>query len=133
MDLQARLVQGPQAEVPTDHYFSGGMYCRRMRVARGTVIVGQVHKADHFFLCAGGEFAVWDENGMRVLQPGDVICSKAGTKRVLLALVDAVGINLHKTDKTDLDELEDELVERDPASRYDSGNQVLLVIEGECA
>jgi hypothetical protein len=38
----------------------------------------------------------------------------AGTKRVTLAVTDAVGITVHQTEKTDLDDIESELIEPDP-------------------
>jgi len=41
-----------------------------------------------------------------------------------LALSDAIGITIHKTDKTDLDEIEAELIEPDETALFDSGNNV---------
>jgi len=53
--LQAEMVKMPQATLVTDHFFSPGMYCRRVFRPAGTLIVGKVHKQPHFFLCAKGE------------------------------------------------------------------------------
>ena len=122
--LQDLMVTMPQVELETEHYFSEGMYCRKVFRKAGTVIVGKVHKKDHFFMCAMGEIVAWTENGMKTLKPGDIIESKPGTKRVTLAMVDSIGITVHKTDKTDLDEIEAELVEYDEASMFDSGNKL---------
>ena len=47
--LQVEMVKMPQAELKTDHFFSPGMYCRRVFRPAGTLIVGKVHKAPHFF------------------------------------------------------------------------------------
>ena len=117
----------PQAEnMRTDHYFSGGMYCRRLWRQAGTVIVGKAHKEPHFFLCAAGEIIAWSETGMRHLRPGDVIESQPGTKRATLALTDAIGITIHKTDKTDLDEIEAELIEPDIAALFDANNDLIV-------
>ena len=124
--------QMPQADnMRTDHYFSGGMYCRRLWRQAGTVIVGKVHKEPHFFLCAAGEIIAWSENGMRHLKPGDVIESKPGTKRATLALTDAIGITIHKTDKTDLNEIEAELIEPDIAALFDANNDLIVDAIGE--
>jgi hypothetical protein len=122
--LQAAALKMPQAELTTEHYFSGGMYCRKVFRPAGTMIVGKVHLKDHLFLCAAGEIIAWTETGMRVLGPGDVIESKPGTKRVTLALTDAIGITVHKTDKTALDEIEVELIEPDETARFDSHNKL---------
>jgi len=128
--LQAEMVKMPQAELKTEHYFSeSGMYCRKVFRPAGTLIVGKVHKHHHLFLCAMGEIIAWTENGMKRLQAGDVIESKPGTKRVTLAVTDAIGVTVHRTDKTDLDEIEAELVEPDNTALFDSRN--LLKIAGE--
>jgi quercetin dioxygenase-like cupin family protein len=122
--LQAEMVKLPQDEVVTEHYFSEGMYCRKVFRKAGTLIVGKVHKKPHFFLCAKGEIIAWSEKGMRNLKAGDVIESLPGTKRVTLAVEDSIGITFHKTDKTDLDEIEQELVEYDETALFDSDNKL---------
>ena len=128
--LQAEMVKMPQADLQTEHYFSeSGMYCRKVFRLAGTLIVGKVHKHHHLFLCAMGEIIAWTENGMKRLQAGDVVESKPGTKRVTLAVTDAIGVTVHRTDKTDLDEIEAELVEPDNTALFDSSN--LLKIAGE--
>jgi quercetin dioxygenase-like cupin family protein len=104
------------------------MYCRRVYRSAGTLIVGKVHKEPHFFLCAKGEIIAWTENGMKKLQAGDLIESKAGTKRVTLAVTDAIGITIHRTDKTDLDEIEAELIEPDTLALFDSSNQIKKIV-----
>jgi len=128
--LQAEMVKMPQADLQTEHYFSeSGMYCRKVFRPAGTLIVGKVHKHHHLFLCAMGEIIAWTENGMKRLQAGDVVESKPGTKRVTLAVSDAIGITIHRTEKTDFDEIEAELVEPDNTALFDSSN--LLKIAGE--
>lgn len=65
--------------------------------------------------------------------PGDVIESQPGTKRVTLALTDAIGITIHKTDKTDLDEIEADLIEPEPAALFDSRNNLKFPVLEESA
>jgi quercetin dioxygenase-like cupin family protein len=122
--LQATMVGMPQAKLTTEHYFSGGMYCRKVFRPAGTLIVGKVHLKDHFFLCAAGEIIAWTETGMRRLGPGDIVESKPGTKRVTLALTDAIGITVHKTDHTDLAQIETELIEPDDTALFDAHNNL---------
>ena len=120
--LQEEISKLPQAELKTEHFFVPGMYLRKL--SRPAVIVGKVHKHPHFFLCAAGEILAWSEKGMVALRPGDVIESKPGTKRATFALVDSIGITIHKTDKTDLDEIEHELIEPDEKALFDSRNEL---------
>ena len=126
--LQAEMATMPQAELQTEHFFSPGMYCRRVFRPAGTLIVGKVHKEPHFFLCAMGEIIAWTETGMRKLQAGDVVECKPGTKRVTLAVTDAIGMTIHKTDKTDLDEIETELIEPDDSALFDSTNKLKQIV-----
>jgi len=122
--LQSEMAKMPQAELETEHYFSDGMYCRKVFRPAGTVIVGKVHKKDHFFMCVSGEIIAWTENGMKTLKAGDIIASKSGTKRVTLAVKDSIGVTVHATDKTDLDEIEAELIEPDELALFDSSNNL---------
>jgi hypothetical protein len=127
--LQAEMVKMPQVELQTEHYFVPGMYCRRVYRSAGTLIVGKVHKHPHFFLCAKGEIIAWTEKGMKKLQAGDVVECKPGTKRVTLATQDSIGITIHKTEETELDKIELELVEPDETSMFDSGNKLKYIID----
>jgi quercetin dioxygenase-like cupin family protein len=130
--LQDEMAKMPQAELQTEHYFSQGMYCRKVFRKAGTIIVGKVHKKDHFFMCAQGQIIAWSEKGMVTLSAGDVLCSKAGTKRVTMAVTDAIGITVHKTNKTDLDKIEKELIEPDELALYDSSNNIKVkALEGK--
>ena len=130
--LQSEMAKMPQQELKTEHYFSDGMYCRKVFRPAGTLIVGKVHKKDHLFMCASGEIIAWTENGMKKLFAGDIIESKSGTKRVTLAVTDAVGITVHKTENTDLDDIEAELIEPDDLALFDSSNNIkkLVAFEG---
>jgi len=132
--LQSEMAKMPQVELETEHYFSGGMYCRKLIRPAGTLIVGKVHLKDHFFMCAKGEIIAWSEKGMKTLKAGDIIESKQGTKRVTYAVTDAIGITFHKTDKTDLDDIEAELIEPDATALFDSSNKLIekpiMVLEG---
>jgi quercetin dioxygenase-like cupin family protein len=123
------MVTMPQKELVTEHQFSPGMYMRKLFRPAGTLIVGKVHKEPHFFLCAKGEIIAWTESGMKRLQAGDVIESKPGTKRVTLAVTDAIGITIHRTDKTDLDEIEAELIEPDPSALFDARNKLKITVD----
>lgn len=59
---------------------------------------------------------------VRVLEAGSIVVSGPGVKRAGHALEDCLCINVHRTDKTDLDEIEEELVEPDPHALFDARN-----------
>jgi mannose-6-phosphate isomerase-like protein (cupin superfamily) len=124
--LQAECAKLPQLELQTDHFFADGMYCRRVTRAAGVLIVGKVHKREHFYVCASGAVEVRSEHGIRTLRAGDVIVSTPGTKRAVLALEDSVCMTVHRTEKTDLAEIEAELIEPDESALFGPDNRLLL-------
>ena len=127
--LQEEISKLPQVEdMVTDHFFADGMYSRRVFRKAGTLIIGKVHKKDHFFICTKGEIIAWTEKGMKKLSAGDIIECKQGTKRVTLATMDSIGTTVHKTDKTDLDEIEAELIEPDETALFDSSNKLKSIV-----
>ena len=125
-ELQAVMSAMPQADgLITTHHFSPGMYLRKLWRPAGTVIVGKVHKAPHFFMCMLGEIAVSSGDGnWKTLKAGDVIESQPGTKRMTVALTDAIGATVHQTSLTDLDEIEAALIEPDELALYDARNEL---------
>jgi quercetin dioxygenase-like cupin family protein len=122
--LEEALRALPQVELETKHYFAQGMYCRAMELKAGTSIVGKVHKSEHFFILARGRLAVTVDEKVTVLEAGAIVVSGPGVKRAGHALEDCLCINVHRTDKVDLDEIEEELIEPDPLALFDARNQL---------
>lgn len=122
--LQKAMSELPQADLPTEHYFADGMYCRFLFRPAGTLIVGKVHKKEHFYMVMCGTIKVTTDHGVEEITGPKVIVSKPGTKRAVLALTDATCITVHRTDKTDLDEIEKELIEEDQTALFDSSNRL---------
>ncbi len=121
--MQTVMSKMPQAPgMDTTHFFAGGMYCRRIAIPAGNVIVSKTHKTEHLFIGCVGELAVAGQGENYILRPGDVMPSPVGTKRAVTALSDVVVMTIHKTDITSVDELEAELME-DGFSMYDVNNQ----------
>lgn len=124
LTLQSEVAKLPQLEVRTEHLFTQGIYVRKMWIPAGAIIVGKIHKAEHFFMLMYGDMIVYSENGSARITGGHVSIGMPGTKRVGLALTDSVGLNVHRTDKTDLDEIEADLIEYEPEALFDARNQL---------
>lgn len=123
-DLQKYLSTLPQAPgMQTEHFFSGGMYCRRHFIPAGTLVVSKVHKTEHLFVGCVGRLNVWGQGDFYILFPGGVVPSQKGTKRIVYAPEDTVVMTIHKTDVTNVDEIESELMEPDETALYDVNNQ----------
>lgn len=126
--LQEMMSQMPQAPgMDTDHFFAGGMYCRKIIIPKDSIIVSKVHKTEHLFIGCVGELHVAGQGKNYVIRPGDIVPSPIGTKRVVYALTDVVVLTVHKTDIVEANEdLEKELMETDSLSMYDVNNQPKL-------
>ena len=125
--LQKSLREMPQLELPTSHHFADGMYARVVSRPAGTLIVGRIHKKEHFYVVAAGRVAVTDGEGKAVEYPcGTVLVSKPGTKRAVLALEDSVCLTVHRTDKTTPEEIEAEVVEAEENALFDARNQLRI-------
>ena len=122
--LQAEMAKMPQAELTTEHYFADGMYCRYLPRPAGTLIVGKVHRKEHFYMVVSGRVRVTTDDGVVDISAPRVIVSKPGTKRAVLALEDSVCLTVHRTDNTDLEEIEAELVEPDVLALFDAHNKL---------
>jgi hypothetical protein len=122
--LQREMLKLPQLELQTNHYFADGMYAREMFRPAGCLIVGKVHKKEHFYIVTKGRIAVTTDEGVREISAPAVIVSKPGTKRAVLALEDSVCMTVHRTDNTDIDVIEAELVEADDIALFDAHNRL---------
>lgn len=116
--LQAEVAKLPQYEPRTRHYFHGGMYCREVWRDAGVLVIGAVHRKEHFYLIVSGRVRVERQE----YGPGSLILSKPGTKRAVLSLEPTLCMTFHRTDATTVEDAERELVEPDPDSMYAAGN-----------
>lgn len=123
--VQEQLTKLPQYEPKTTHRFHAGMYCREVWREAGVMVVGKVHKKEHFYLIVSGTVCISDGIGepQRFTGP-HMIHSEPGTKRAVFAETDVLCMTFHRTDATTVEAAEAELVEEDPATMYGAGNQV---------
>ena len=130
--IENRLRQLPQVGMPTDHFVSDGMYCRRLLMKARVATVGRVHKLEHFFVVALGEILVSGDENRRFIS-GSVIISPPGTKRAVVAIQPSALLTFHRISdmpnwKTaTLEEIEDYISEIDPESMYGVGNTLKVL------
>lgn len=117
--LQSEVSKLPQYEPKTRHFFHGGMYCREVWRDGGVLVIGKVHRKEHFYLIVSGRVRIGHEE----FGPGALILSKPGTKRAVLSLEPTLCMTFHRTDATTVEEAERELVEEDENDMYLPGNR----------
>jgi hypothetical protein len=96
------------------HHFGSGVYGRELFIPKGNVIVSKIHRGKTFNVIAKGRIVViCPHKGYNVYEGPQCFVSEPFTKRVVIALEDTLWITSHGTDKTDLVEIEDEIIAKD--------------------
>lgn len=105
---------GDTDNCPLRHSFGGGMYMREIFIPKGHLVVGKIHKHTHpNFLLKGKVLVITEGEGKQQLDAPLALMSQPGTKRVVLALEDTWWVTVHKTESTDLAEIENEVIAKD--------------------
>lgn len=111
--LESAMKKLPQADLEPRHHFANGMYARELFMPAGSVVTSKIHKTEHFALIVSGRVTVVQEDGTREIQAPYLTITKPGTKRALYVHEDTVWITFHPTDKTNVDEIEKDIIAED--------------------
>ena len=123
-NLQREISKLPQYEPKTTHTFHAGMYCREVWRPAGVLVVGKVHKKEHFYLIVSGTVAITTDDGVQLVTGPQLLCSTPGTKRAVYAETDALCMTFHVVDAKTIEDAEAELVETDENSMFTIGNNL---------
>lgn len=102
--------QVPQVDLPLEHIFAPGIYCRHLSIPKGIMLTGKIHKTKHLNILLKGKMKVLIENELRVIEAPFIVVSPPGTKRIAEALEDCIWLTVHATDETNISKLEEDLV-----------------------
>lgn len=109
------LAQFEQTELPLRHHFAPGIYLREIFMPADTVVIGMIHKTEHFnILVKGACLIVHDDGSREELRAPMTFVSKAGVQKVLYITEDMIWMTTHVTTETDVEKLEAMLVEPIP-------------------
>lgn len=96
------------------HHFGTGVYGRELFIPKGNVIVSKIHRGKTFNVIAKGVISViCPNNGYNTYEGPHCFVSEPFTKRIVIAHEDTLWITSHGTHKTDLDEVEEEIIAKD--------------------
>ena len=116
-----------QADCPVTHHFAPGVYIREIFMPAGTVVIGKIHKTEHFNILERGVCTiVHDDHTIEELRAPLTFVSKAGVQKVLYINEDTVWKTVHVTEETDLVMLENLLIEPPPIVQITHSEQELL-------
>ena len=99
-------------ELPLTHTFSDGVYAREIFMPAGMIVVGHVHNTKHLNIVQCGKAMVWMNGEVSEVSGPITFESGAGVRKVLYILEDMIWTTIHVTDETDVETLENTLVDK---------------------
>lgn len=106
--LEEMMKDQEQVEIPVNHFFHAGMYCREIVIPKDTIITGRIHKFDHFDIMLSGEVVVTTDDGEpKTLTGFNIMPGKAGKKRAGYTIKETHWITVHCAEERDPDEMVD--------------------------
>ena len=127
-DIEGWLLQQEQAPYETQHHFGPGVYIREATLPAGTIVMGHAHRNPCLNVVIKGTMAVLIDGAVKVIEGPATFVSPAGRK--LAYIIETTTIqNVFATDETDVDKLEELLVDKSDTWREHelaAGTQLLL-------
>jgi len=99
-----------QALNPVKHTFADGCYVREIFNPAGEVLVTKIHKKEHPFFLMSGKMSILTDDGVVHLEGPHHGITKPGTKRIIYTHTDCVFVTVHATNKTSVEEVEEEVI-----------------------
>ena len=98
---------------PVKHTFADGCYIREIFNPANELLVTKIHKKEHPFFLMQGKMSILTEEGIKHIEAPHHGITKPGTKRIIFTQTDCVFVTVHATDKTDIEEIEKEVIAED--------------------
>ena len=126
--IEAEMANLPPVELPLEHFFTSGLYVRKIFMPANSFVVSMKHKTTHPFFILKGKVAVLKESSdggfeqEAIYHGGDMGITKPNTKRFLWNLEDTTWVTCHANpnDIEDPDEIALNIVERTDNPLIDS-------------
>ena len=99
-----------EVDCPVKHGFSNGVYLREIFMPQGSYVVGKEHTTQHFNIILKGSAYVMMNDDILFITAPTTFVSEPGTRKVLYIIEDMIWQTVHPTEETDVDVLEETLV-----------------------
>ena len=114
-DLEAKLLGEPEFDCPVTHRFGPGVYIREVLMPKGAYIIGHRHKTTHVNIMLTGVLGLLNEDGTEtLLRAPQTFVAQPGRKMAFI-YEDVIWQNVHATDETDVEKLEEMFLDMSPA------------------
>lgn len=127
--LEHEVAKLPPVDMPLRHFFANGIYARELTIPKGTVLVGKIHKYAQINILSKGDISIATEQGIMRVQAPYTVVSPPGTKRVGYAHEETVWTTISRTDETDLELIEKDLI-ADSFENYELFQREALLLTG---
>jgi hypothetical protein len=111
--LEEAMRQFDQLDLPLKHTFAPGQYAREIRLPKGCIVVGKIHRHAHLNIVSRGRVTVVTEFGLKEIDAREepvTFTSDAGSKRALYCHEETIWTTIHSVQSTDLAEIEREII-----------------------
>ena len=105
VQIQDEMKQLPQVNLKVVHRFSDGCYARELHMKKGEALVGALHKTNHHWVLSSGKIMIRNNDHKEILEAPYHGETKAGDKRLMICIEDAVMTSFHVTKLTDVNEI----------------------------
>jgi hypothetical protein len=119
------LIEVDMSNLPLTHTFSDNMYVRSGTMPKGSLVIGEKHKKKCMNIMSSGKMILWMDGVVQELVAPCIFESQAGSRKVGYMIENVVFSNIHITDKTNLDELREELVYNKPIEGLDKIKELI--------
>lgn len=111
-----------------------GVLVRTVSIPKDNLVVGEVHKFANVCFLIKGKIQVHYNGAVEYLEAPQMIISTPNTRKVVYAIEDTVWSSIHKTTKTNLFEIEKEIIvevsKEDLIKELDNINKKGLICRG---
>jgi quercetin dioxygenase-like cupin family protein len=121
--IEKEILAMPQVELPIEHYQIDGVYARSMFIPAGTILTGKIHNFESIAILAKGRIRITNGTESYIISEGHIMVDKPGVKRLGYAETDVIFITVHRTDNTEIEAIEKELV----SATFEEYQQQLLL------
>jgi len=110
--IEAKMKKEAQADTPVTHFFAGGVYVRQIFIPAGTLILGKRHRHETCNMLLQGRMLQFNEadGSSTILEAPAMFKSMPGTRKLGYALEDSIFCNIHPTDETNLEKIEEQVI-----------------------
>jgi len=112
IDLEEEMLKHPQVEAPVTHNFAPGVYVRELFIPKDSWIMGKRHRNETLNILLKGSLALYMGEGVpaKVIKAPLIFNSNPGAKKFAYALEDTIFLNVHPTEETDVEKIEESVI-----------------------